>query len=151
MQLVAALLAIALAIWAVTAVWELAAERDQLRAQLDSVRSRPASAEADTPLTDNPILNEVRLPALLPIAIPIIQAPEDVNMILPAPAAVPPVTNQVTGPVPETPPAGADCAADPTRPGCSPGRWRTPVRQRPAPRVEPDPQQPKEETAPGPN
>jgi hypothetical protein len=151
MQLAAALLASALAIWAVTAVWELAAERDRLRAQLDSVQSRPETAQTETPLSDNPMLNEVRPPALLPIAIPVMQAPEDVNMILPGPAAVPPVTNQVTEPVPETPPAGVDCTADPSRPGCGSVRWRPPVRQRPGARPDPDPPQPKEETPPRPD
>jgi hypothetical protein len=146
MQLVAALLATALAIWAVIAVWELADERDRLRAQLAAVQSRPASAQAEMPPADNPILNEVRPPALLPIAIPVTQAPEDVNMILPGPAAVPPVTNEVTEPVPETPPASTDCTADPSRPGCGSVRWRPPVRQRPGPRAEPEPQQPKDET-----
>jgi hypothetical protein len=150
MQLGAALLAVALAIWAVAAVWELAAERDRLRAQVHAMQSRQPAAEGG-PLAENPVLNEVRPPALLPIAIPVSQVPPDVNMILPDAAAIPPANDQATEPVPETPPAGQDCTADPTQPRCRPERWRPPVRQRPGPRVEPEPQQPPAETPPRPN
>ena len=146
MQLLAALLAVALAIWAVTAVWELAAERDRLRAQVDAMQSSRAPVE-ETPLADNPVLNEVRPPAMLPIAVPVWQAPPDVNMIVPEPSAIPPDINQATEPAPETPPAGQDCTgADAGQPRCRPDRWNRPIPQRPVPRPQPDPQQPPAET-----
>lgn len=154
MQLVAAALATGLAIWAVTAVWELAAERDRLRAQVDATRSANPTAETAAAPAENPILNEVRPPAILPIAIPVPEAPADVNMLLPADGgALPPATNQVTEPVVETPPAREDCTganADQTR--CRPGRWNRPVPQRPIPRPQPEAQQPSTpQTSPGGN
>lgn len=150
MQLVAALLAVALAIWAVTAVWALAAERDRLRAQVDAMQSRQPTSE-EAPLAENPALNEVRTPIILPIAIPISQAPPEATTIPPDAAALPPGNDQVTDPAPEPPPPGPDCAADPTQPGCRSDRWRPPVRQRPGRGVEPDAQQPPAETPPRPN
>jgi hypothetical protein len=148
MQLLAALLAFALAIWAVTAVWELAAERDRLRAQLDTIQSGAPLVQEEAPIAQNPLPSGPGQTDILPIFIPVPQAP-DVNMMLPDPLAVPPVANQVTEPAPGTPPA-LDCAADPAQPRCRPERWRPPVRQRPAPRTDPEPQQPPAETPPDP-
>ena len=40
MQVAAALLAVLLAVWALTAVWEMAAERDRLRAENERLQAR---------------------------------------------------------------------------------------------------------------
>lgn len=148
-QLLAALLAVALAIWAVTSVWELAAERDRLRAQLDAKQMSQAPAE-QRQLAGDPILNQASSPTLLPIPIPVIQPPADINTTLPPDAApIPPATNEVE-PEPETPSAGQDCTGpDATQPRCRPGRWSRPVPQRPVPR--PQPEQPQPETPPRPD
>lgn len=152
LQLFAAALATALAIWAVTAVWELAAERDRLRAQVDAQQSAPAAAQQPA-TADEAILNEVRPPALLPIAIPISEPAADVNMMLPEPGLVPPGTNQAAEPPVDTPTTDQECTgADANQPRCRPGRWNRPVPQRPVPRPQPEPEQPaKPDAEPRPN
>jgi hypothetical protein len=138
MQLAAALLAVVLAAWALTSVWELAAERDRLREQVRALQSRQPAAEA-APAT-GPMQNGVRPPAILPIAIPVPEVAPDVNMIVPGTNTTAPTTNQVTEPTTE-PPAELDCSgADAGQPRCLPDRWNRGVPQRP-PRREAEPQQ----------
>lgn len=139
MQLAAALLAVLLAGWALTAVWELAEERDSLRAQVQSLQSRqPEVAATEEVRTTDPAINGVRPPAILPIAIPVPEVAPDVNMILPGANGTAPIVNQVTVPTAEPPPAEQDCSgANAGLPRCLPSRWQ--VRQRPQPRADPPP------------
>jgi hypothetical protein len=140
MQLAAALFALLLAAWAVTAVWELAAERDRLREQVRALQSREPAAAAETVPTGGPMENGVRPPAILPIAIPVPEVAPDVNMILPGANSTAPATNEVTEPTIETP-AEPDCSGtNAAQPRCRPGRWNRPVPQRQPPRTEPEPQ-----------
>jgi|GEM_PF-5114681 len=140
MQLAAALLAVLLALWAVFAVWELAAERDRLRAQLSEAPPAPAAAAAAMSNTATALDNEVRPPAILPILIPMPEAPPDVNMIVPELNGVAPVTNQVAPP-PADPPAEQECTgANANQVRCRPGRWSRPIPQRPVPRTQPEAQ-----------
>jgi hypothetical protein len=143
MQLAAALLAVLLAVWALTAVWELAAERDRLRAQVQSLEARPAvpAVTAAAPEAGNAIGNGVRPPAILPIAIPVPEVAPDVNMIVPDATVAPPPAAQVTPPPVETSaPAEQDCSgAAAGQPRCRPGRWNRQLQQLPVPRNEPAP------------
>lgn len=142
MQLAAALLAVLLAVWALTAVWELAAERDSLRAQVQTLQSRQPEVSTETVETSRPLENEVRTPAILPIAIPVPEVAPDVNMIVPEANAIAPDTDQVTVPVPETAPAEQDCSgAAAGQPRCRPGRWNRQVPQRTPPKGQPETQQ----------
>lgn len=150
MQLAAALLAVLLSAWALTAVWELAAERDRLQAQVQSLEARqPAPAVTQVPEGTNTIGNGVRPPAILPIAIPVPEVAPDVNMIAPDANLVAPTTNQVTAPTTATPPTEQDCSgAAAGQPRCRPGRWNRQIPQRPVPRDEVAPRQ--ESTPPAP-
>lgn len=141
MQLAGAVIALVLAVWAVTAVWELAAERDRLQAQVQALQSRqPAGTAEPTPAASSPLANEVRPPAILPIAIPVPEVAPDVNMIVPEANVAAPAPDLTTPPADVTPP-GQDCSgANAGQPRCRPGRWNQPVRQRPVPRTQPDPQ-----------
>ena len=137
MQLGAALFALLLAGWALIAVWELAAERDRLREQVQALQSRQPAPAAETVQTPGPMQNGVRPPAILPIAIPVPEVAPDVNMIVPGANSTAPTTNQATEPTTE-PPAEPDCSgANAGEPGCLPNRWN----RRGPPRREPDPQQ----------
>ena len=151
MQLAASLLAVLLAVWALTAVWELAAERDRLREQVQSLQSRqPAAAAAQAVPTGGPMENGVRPPAILPIAIPVPEVAPDVNMILPGTNVAAPVDTPVTEPTTGTAPAELDCSGvNAGQPRCRPGRWNRPVPQRPIPRTEPEPQQDPTPPVPG--
>lgn len=143
MQVAAALLAVLLTAWALTAVWELAEERDSLRAQVQSLQARQpvAAAGAQNVETSRPLENGVRPPAILPIAIPVPEVPPDVNLILPDSNLAAPVTNQMVPPPTATPPAQQDCSgANAGQPRCRPGRWNRPAPQRTPPRTPPEPQ-----------
>jgi hypothetical protein len=96
--LVAALLAVLLAVWALTAVWELAAERDRLWTQVQALQSsRPMATTSEQLVqTPGPLQNGVRPPAILPIAIPVPAVAPDVTMIAPETNLTAPVTNTVT-------------------------------------------------------
>jgi hypothetical protein len=145
MQLAAALLAVLLAVWALTAVWEMAAERDRLRAQVQALEGRApeTAATIEEVNTARPLENGVRPPAILPIAIPVPEVAPDVNTILPGSSLTLPPTNQVTPPAIVPPTAEQDCSgAAAALPRCRPGRWNRQV-----PRAEPEP---KAETPPAP-
>ncbi|HZG44923.1 MAG TPA: hypothetical protein VEZ41_01465 [Allosphingosinicella sp.] len=151
MQVAAALLAVLLAVWALVAVWELAAERDRLRAQVQSLETKqPAPVVAAVPEASNEIGNGVRPPAILPIAIPVPQVAPNVNMIVPDADLVAPTPNQVTTPPAETaPPAEQDCSgAAAGQPRCRPGRWNRQIQQLPVPRNEPAPRPNPDSAAP---
>jgi hypothetical protein len=118
-------------------VWEMAAERDRLRAQLEAAQSRPAAADP-APTANRP---EVRPPAILPIAIPVPEAVPDVNMLVPETNGTAPATNQAGETDGTTGEEEEDCSgANANQLRCRPGRWNRPVPQRPLPRTQPDPQ-----------
>ena len=142
MQLAAALLAVVLAVWAVFAVWELAAERDRLRAQLNEAPTAAAVATAPVIGAPDSLDNEIRPPAIMPVFIPVPEVPPDVNMIVPETNGAAPATAPVTEPVVDAPPEQDCTGANANQARCRPGRWSPPIRQRPPPRPQPDPQQP---------
>lgn len=131
MQVGAAVLATGLGVWAIVAVRDLAAERDQLADQvLELQRGRPEPGPMATPtgVAPSPLDTEVRPPAIMPVFVPIVADPAVTPPIppvdVPVQADVAPET-----PVPSTPPTSAECAepnADPRR--CRPGRWTRPDR-----------------------
>jgi hypothetical protein len=143
MQVGAALLALVLAVWAVIAVWELAAERDRLRAQLDAA-PESSSMNAAAPATNSAtsLDNEIRAPAIMPVFIPMTEEPSDMNMLVPEMNAAAPVANQVAEPNVEPVPEQECTGANANQARCRPGRWTRPVPQRPIPRTQPEPQQP---------
>ena len=146
MQLGAAMFAVLLAVWALIAVWELAAERDRLREQVHALQSRQQAAAAEAVQTPGPMQNGVRPPAILPIAIPVPEVAPDVNMIVPGANTTTPSTNQVTEPATE-PPAELDCSGANARdPRCLPNRWNRggPPRREPEPKQDETPPAPRE-------
>jgi len=127
-QLAAAVIALAFAVWAVAAVSDLAAERDRLREQLAARPAGPAAA-APGPLDLPPGENVGNAPVVVPIAVPIPEAPADTNMILPGD---PPLEGQVPPPEPEPTPPDQDCiGANADQARCRPGRWTRPPTARP--------------------
>lgn len=126
MQMVAAVIATGLGLWAVLAVRDLATERDRLRAQVTALEQGRPGAEADvgaqaTPdgPAPSPLDSEVRPPAIMPVMIPIVSdAPRDTPVPVEPPATADPATGE-----PVTPPATATDCGGPNQPRCRPGRW----------------------------
>ncbi len=155
-QLVAALIATALGVWAVVAVRDLAAERDRLRAQVADLEASRGTAAAPAPVgpPQSPLDTEVRPPAILPIAIPVPEAAPETNMILPGdapPEAVPPGAGE---PGAATPPTPQECTGtNATLARCRPGRWVRPdlIRQRPTPNTQPEVRRPTPNDRPQPD
>jgi len=159
MQLAAAALALALSLWAVLAVRELAAERDELRARVAQLETQgPTEAAAPAAGTagpaPSPLDTEVRPPAILPIPIPVTDTTPEAEISEPEEPGVP--TDVATGEpgtaTPQTP--EQDCSgANAQLPRCRrPGRWNRgdPVLRRPVPPVQPAPQQPPAQQQPTP-
>jgi hypothetical protein len=127
MQVAAALIALALAIWAVVAVRDLAAERDRLRDELAAERSRQPELAAPSAPDQAPIGNEVRPPAIIPMAVPVMPAAPDTNVLLPGNLQI------ETGPPPPEagPPAAGQEGADGNQGRARPGRWTRPPQVTP--------------------
>jgi hypothetical protein len=150
MQLAAAAVALALSVWAVLAVRDLAAERDELRARVAQLETqRPAEVTAPTPQVAgpaaSPLDSEVRPPVVLPIPIPVTGTPVEPEV----PEATEPVTetSPATGEPGTVTPPEQDCTgANAELPRCRRpgGRWNRgdPVLRRPVQPVRPDAQQP---------
>lgn len=142
-QVVAGVLATVLGVWAVVAVRDLATERDALRARLTELEKgqpvAPAAEAAPQGPAPSPLDTEVRPPAILPIPIPVTQAPSDVPPIEPGPGT-PGTGAAPVDPVLSPPTAEPDCTgADANTPRCRrPGRWIRPdgVTRRPDQPVE---------------
>lgn len=148
LQLAAAVLATAFAVWAVVGVRDLAAERDRLREQVAALQSQQTGTAEFLP-AETPGSASVTPPLVLPIAIPVDDSLADTNTLLPEPA-LPPEANVAAPPAPGAQPTPElDCAgADSADPRCRPVRWRVPLQRRPA---EPPPDaEPKNEQEPAP-
>jgi len=150
-QAVAALLAVALSIWAFVEVREMAAERDRLQTHvLELERDRAAHEALSTGLPPDAIpmsnLGEAELPFAIPVPVPM----TDPNVIAPVEPAVP--VEPLAEAPPEEPAVAADCAgADANSPRCRPGRWTT-IPRRPPIRI-PEPTRPdtNQQAPPAPN
>lgn len=149
MQLAAAGIAVALSVWAVLAVRDLATERDELRARVAQLETQ-APANGGTPSqapagpSASPLDNEVRPPTILPIPIPVTGPASEPEVPEPTEPGAPP--DPATGEPGATTPPEQDCSGANARlPRCRrPGRWnpRDPVPQRPVPPVRGEPLQP---------
>lgn len=155
MQVAAAVIAVGLGAWAVLAVRDLAAEREQLRARVAELEARrpdaaivpgEPAATADGP-EPSPLDQEVRPPAILAVPIPVtespLETPPDASDPLPPVGTTPdPVVEE---PPPSTTTPEQDCSGVNARlPRCRPGRWRPrdPSVTRP-PTTRPDTQEPR--------
>lgn len=144
-QLVAAVIAAALGVWAVVAVRDLASERDRLRAQVSALESAQPGPDAPsaTPAgpTPSPLDTEVRPPAILPMAIPVPATLPETNTLTPDGGVVA-TGNESENKVADedTPNCSNPAVGDPR---CGPRRWqRDPVLQRQTTPVRRDPQRP---------
>ena len=138
-----ALLALALSVWAVFAVRQLAAERDQLQARLAELERQRGSAApaAATPTAEMPPDANITTPAapiVIPVPVPVAEPVLPVDTVAGA-------TDPAQQPGTATPTPAPDCTgASANQPRCRPGgRWnpRPPGVQRPQQPVAPDPQQ----------
>jgi hypothetical protein len=148
MQLAAGVLALALAVWAVVAVRDLAAERDRLQSQLADLRARPQPMEvlptAPAEATQNG-LPGVREPLANPPAELRPDAPEPTDLP-PRPVITPRVPPAGLEPDdPDGPPIQTPTRPTPQQPTVPPSRYPTrPPTQQP---TRPDTQQPTRPTA----
>jgi len=150
-QAVAALLAVAMSIWAFVEVREMAAERDRLQARVVELERDKAAGEAlstGLPAEAMPTPNsgEAELPFAIPVPVPMTD-PNAIIPVEPVAPAEPPAESAVAEPT-----VVPDCTgADANQPRCRPGRW-TPIPRRPPVRI-PEPTRPdtNQQAPPAPN
>jgi hypothetical protein len=137
MQAAAALLAVALSVWAFVEVRELAAERERLQARVAELEGqRGAPSPVTTAPNDVPpdaTLAPRAPPVLIPVPVPVLGAE------LPAAGEPAPGTETPAVEPKPTESAAPDCSGDnASQPRCRPGRWgrRTPGVQPVAPEAE---------------